>query len=101
MIDYKYYGLRHDVWGMGILMFMLLGGEFPFDGENEVEIMDKIKTKKPNWSLLEQANIHKEIIDVVKGMLHKDPSKRLTIKQVVASNPFSLMIKKMNSKVNY
>lgn len=99
MLDYKYYGLRHDVWGMGILMFFLLGGEFPFEGRTEEQIMKQIQTKEPDWKLLEQRHVDKLLIESIKGMLLKDPGLRLTIKQVMASTPFKTMISKIQEGV--
>jgi calcium-dependent protein kinase len=28
------YGKECDMWSLGVLMFLLLSGDFPFDGEN-------------------------------------------------------------------
>lgn len=85
MFNNKYYGLRHDVWGLGILSFMILANEFPFDGKNEIEIKDQVLNKEPNWSLLEDKKISQPIIFLIQKMLIKDPSKRATIKQVINS----------------
>jgi serine/threonine protein kinase len=88
MIDYKYYGLRHDVWGLGILSYFLFAGQFPWNGENDLEICDAIQKEKLDLDILKKRKVDSKIIDCIRGMLTKDPSKRLTIRQVMAHKMF-------------
>ena len=91
MLNDQYYGLRHDVWGMGILAFFLFSGKFPFDGKTEVEICEKVKNKDPNWEIMRDRRIDSKVILLVRGMLEKDKNKRLTIKQVMADRLFRFL----------
>ena len=88
MIDHKYYGLRHDVWGLGVLAYFLFAGQFPWDGENDKEICDHIQNKPLNMDILKERRVDMKIIDCIQGMLLKDPSKRLTIRQVMTHKMF-------------
>lgn len=36
------YGKECDMWSLGILLFLLLSGDFPFNGNNRAEIFEKI-----------------------------------------------------------
>lgn len=99
MVKDQYYGLRHDVWGLGILSFFLFSGRFPFDEDSDEDNKKRILEKEPNWKLLEKRKLDPRIIDLVKGMLSKDPSKRLTIRQVM-SNPLFQFMEKTKKKVN-
>jgi calcium-dependent protein kinase len=36
------YGKECDMWSLGVLLFLLLSGDFPFDGDNRTELFDKI-----------------------------------------------------------
>lgn len=83
MIDHQYYGLRHDVWGLGVLTFFLFSGEFPFKGNTDAELMDNIQKKEPNWKLLKKRSISPLIIDFIRKMLIKIPGERATIKEVL------------------
>lgn len=95
----KYYGLRHDVWGLGILSYFLFSGRFPFDEDTDEDNIKRILNKEPDWGMLEKKKLDKRIIDLVKGMLIKEPGKRLTIRQIMASKLFEF-VEKTDSKVS-
>lgn len=88
MINYKYYGLRHDVWGLGVLTYFLFAGKFPWDGENDIEICEAIIKNDLDLDCLRKRKVDSKIIDCIHGMLLKDPSKRLTIRQAMNHNMF-------------
>ena len=100
MINYKYYGLRHDVWGLGIITYFLFAGEFPWDGETDVDICESIIKDDLNLDIMKKRKVDSKIIDCIHGMLLKDPSKRLTIKQVMAHKAF-VSFHKEEAKVKY
>jgi serine/threonine protein kinase len=73
-----------DVWSLGVTMFLLLFGEAPFRGTNHFEISESVLHDEPLFPL---QSCHGETIDegwqaLLQGMLRKDPSKRLTLKQI-------------------
>jgi calcium-dependent protein kinase len=37
------YNEKCDLWSIGVLMYILLSGQPPFDGDNEKEILTKVK----------------------------------------------------------
>jgi calcium-dependent protein kinase len=100
MINNLYYGLRHDVWGLGVLAYFLFAGEFPFDGETTADICDMIISEEPNWDALKLRRVDSKIILLIKGMLIKDPSKRMTIRQVMSHELFQFL-EKEDLKVKY
>lgn len=102
MIQNKYYGLRHDVWGLGVLSYFLFSGNFPFDGEDETNICDQILNKQPNFEILHSRGIDSKIIQLIEGMLLKDPNKRLTIRKVMDNKIFKILQKdNQSSKVKF
>lgn len=38
----EYNGYSTDIWSMGIILFVLLSGHFPFKGQNEKDLYSKI-----------------------------------------------------------
>ena len=44
------YDKRCDLWAIGVITFMLLSGEPPFDGRNTAELERKIKTTDYEYS---------------------------------------------------
>ena len=91
MIQNKYYGLRHDVWGLGVLAFFLFTGHFPFNGENDFKICENILYSEPDWSLLGKRKIDLVIIQLIQEMLIKDPNERITIRNVMKYKIFYIL----------
>ena len=46
LINNHYYSFEIDVWSLGITIFHLFTGLYPFDGKNKEEIIEKIKLGK-------------------------------------------------------
>lgn len=40
------YGKECDMWSIGVIMFIVLSGDFPFDGDSWAEVFDKIQFGK-------------------------------------------------------
>jgi serine/threonine protein kinase len=100
MLSNKHIGYKHDVWSLGVLSFYLLGGEFPFNGNNDVEIIESIIHKKPDWEILERRELSKKIIKVVKKMLKKDEKDRISINKLI-KHPIFEVIKEQESQVRF
>ena len=55
------YGKPADMWSVGVVMFLVLRGKLPFQGDTDKEILvkdewifeKKIKDQNPNWTLIE------------------------------------------------
>ncbi|MDZ4835218.1 MAG: serine/threonine-protein kinase [Candidatus Melainabacteria bacterium] len=70
--------LRSDIYSWGCVMFETLTGSPPFLGKNAVETMSMhVNDDPPNFKeIAPNANIPRELQDVVIGCLRKDPKKR-------------------------
>ena len=45
MIQGKHYDSKVDVWALGILLFELIAGKAPFQGNSPEEVLNQMKTK--------------------------------------------------------
>lgn len=73
------YGKEIDVYALGILVYEMLTGRVPFDGESSQEIIMKHLTSEPDL-----ASLPPKYRAVVAECLHKDPQQRPTSVEDVA-----------------
>ncbi len=66
-----------DEWACGVLMYILLTGYPPFDGDSEEEIFNKIKNDKPNLRVDELKNVSRNCKNLILQLLQKDPEERI------------------------
>lgn len=66
-----HYGCEIDIYAMGIILFELLSGELPFDGETQQEIIVKHLTATPDLS-----KVPAEFRTAIAACLEKDPDSR-------------------------
>ena len=67
------YGREVDVYAMGIMLYEMLTGNVPFDGQTTAEILMKHLTAEPDLSVLPE-----KLRSVIMGALEKDPDERIS-----------------------
>jgi hypothetical protein len=74
------YTAAADIWSAGVVLYAMLAGKLPFVGDNIPAILREILEEEPNFNALPS----REVASLVKGMLNKDPQRRLTIPEILA-----------------
>ncbi|KAG5883401.1 hypothetical protein JTB14_031290 [Gonioctena quinquepunctata] len=68
-----------DVWSIGIILYMLIFGNYPFPARDQDSLVLNICSLDPDYP--KQVNI--DCIDLMKSMLVKDPAKRITALEIL------------------
>ena len=76
-----------DIWACGIIMFYLLSGEFPFNGNDIEEIESKIKLGKFLFDFDKFTGVSEEAKDLIKKCLKNDKDLRIALLDTI-KHPF-------------
>lgn len=71
-----YAGKPSDMWSLGVVLYMMLYGKFPFYDQEPSELFRKIK--KADFDIPSDIRTTSNIDDIIRGLLTLDPSQRLT-----------------------
>ena len=72
------YDEKCDIWSCGVILYILLCGYPPFNGDSDVDIMKAVKKGEYDFPPEEWDSISKEAIELVKNMLKYDPKSRMS-----------------------
>eukprot|EP01120_Amphizonella_sp_Union-15-10_P014724 TRINITY_DN724_c0_g1_i1.p1 TRINITY_DN724_c0_g1~~TRINITY_DN724_c0_g1_i1.p1 ORF type:complete len:399 (-),score=67.99 TRINITY_DN724_c0_g1_i1:156-1352(-) len=75
----NYQGSKTDVWALGVVMYTILEGDFPFNQPTPFRLKDQIRSGRFSMP----KHISTDAQDLIARMLHKDPSKRITVEQIL------------------
>jgi serine/threonine protein kinase len=67
---------RSDLWAFGCVLFEMLTGTRPFDGEDVTDVMVAVLSKEPDWNAL-PARVPGSIRALIRRCLEKDRRKRV------------------------
>jgi calcium-dependent protein kinase len=78
------YNEKCDLWSCGVMMYLMLCGKQPFNGDNDDEIYEKIRLCKIDFNDEEWDNISNDAKDLIKKLLIKDTNKRYSAKKALS-----------------
>uniref|UniRef100_G1MPY3 Protein kinase domain-containing protein n=1 Tax=Meleagris gallopavo TaxID=9103 RepID=G1MPY3_MELGA len=78
VVSFEPVGLATDMWSVGVICYILLSGESPFQGENDMETLSNITAAR--WEFEEEifSDISQQAKDFISQLLQKDPRCRLS-----------------------
>jgi hypothetical protein len=77
------YSSPADNWSSGVVAYLLLCGYPPFNGDSDYAIYASIRRGNVEFPQRCWANKSPECIDFIKGLLQKDPRRRLTAQEAL------------------
>jgi calcium-dependent protein kinase len=77
------YTNKCDMWGLGAILYMMLSGRPPFDGESDRQIMEAVRLGKYEFGL-EWSRVSPDAKNLVRRLLEMDPKKRISAEQCLA-----------------
>jgi len=86
IIQYLPYGRSIDWWSLGVMMYEMLTGEPPFDGDSEDELFNSILTKKTKCPRY----MKKESAMIINRFLAKNAADRLVAKEEIKAHRYFL-----------
>lgn len=69
------YTYKCDMWSAGVIMYILLCGYPPFHGDNDAEILAKVKSGKFSFNDQDWKNVSMEAKDLIRKLLTYDPAR--------------------------
>lgn len=67
---------RTDVWAFGCVLFEMLSGQRPFDGDSAADTLGAVVSAEPDWASLPRS-LPRPLHRVLRRCLAKDPKERL------------------------
>ena len=80
LLNQPYKGKIADIWSMGICLYAMVYGDYPFYAEEIGEFVREVIKKEIQFP--DNINISPELKDLLKKLLEKNPKNRITMEQI-------------------
>lgn len=82
------YNNKFDMWSLGIILYVILVGDFPFKGRDLNNLYKNIKTQPINYNIKELSNVSETCKDLLNKLLEKDSTLRLSSEEALKHDWF-------------
>merc|ERR1711937_520724 len=72
-----------DIWSCGVIMYVLLCGYPPFFGENDADVLAKVRLGNFSFNVSDWKNISEDAKNLIRFMLKMNPKDRYTAEQAL------------------
>ena len=77
----KYIAQYSDIWSLGVLLYVMLYGKFPFMGDNEEELFEKINQAEVEFD--DEIIVSDKIKNVIKKIFVIEPAQRPSLNEIL------------------
>uniref|UniRef100_A0A8C1VA30 Myosin, light chain kinase 5 n=1 Tax=Cyprinus carpio TaxID=7962 RepID=A0A8C1VA30_CYPCA len=95
VVNYEPVDLTTDMWSIGVICYILLSGESPFQGNSDAETLALVTAAQWEFDPESFVDITEEAKDFISGLLRKD--KRLSCEKALA-HPWIALFEDSNSR---
>jgi serine/threonine protein kinase len=94
------YDQQCDLWSAGVVIYTILAGYLPFEGETSIELVQKVTTADFQFHSKFWSHVSNEAKDLIHSLLEVDPKKRFAAQQALTtSNWFDVLAEEETSLV--
>lgn len=84
------YDVSCDMWTIGVILFIMLGGYYPFRGKKEIDVLKKVRYGEFKFHEKYWKGISENAKDLINRMMTVDPEQRITAADALVSKWFNL-----------